>query len=172
MDYKQMWYELKKRLIEETEKNEKGSWRSTAAQQQLNMMARVEVGALVDEYIHCDDEELGEREPKEAQSHIGPGSCPDDTNTENQEKEKTGKDILKDIFGDDFVRDIATLKMKLKGSKEKVIIIDADLDVPEELEREAKDRKIILARAQCGTFKMSKDGPFPMPFPFPLGFLK
>lgn len=171
MNYKKMWYMMKEKLLKEAQTKIPGKESAFAAEQHLKAMADIEIKAMkeeLSEYGCCGCSDGGERQPEENESHIGPRSCPDET----QEKEKTSKDILKDIFGKDFVDNLEDLKAKLNEDGVKVIMVDADLKIPEELEKEAKEKKIAIGRAQCGAFKMGSDGPFPMPFPFPLGFLK
>ena len=166
MNYKKMWYQLKARAITNSRNTKRTPEERKFFDEMMKMMADVEVEAAdKEEYCCCGCSEEIPFFPKDE-------ADPEDTKEERQEKEKTGKDILKDIFGKDFVDNLEDLKAKLNEDGVKVILVDADLKIPEELEKEAKEKKIALGRAQCGAFKVGSDGPFPMPFPFPLGFLK
>lgn len=81
-----------------------------------------------------------------------------------------GKDILRKIFGDDFVSDLETLEKKIVEGKEPVIMVDGDLEIPDNLERAAREKNISIAHVHCGAFEVGAGIPFP--FPFPPGFLK
>ena len=148
MNFEKMWYALKEKLIAESE-NDK-NWIGTAAQNHLNEMAKIEVRA--------------KKEPKEELKEE-PGDV---------KVIEDGKEMLKDIFGKDFVDNLEDLKQKLQEDDTRVILADAELEIPEELEKEAKEKNIMIGRAQCGDFAMRGKCPIPMPLPFlfPEGFLR
>lgn len=47
---------------------------------------------------------------------------------------------------------------------------DGDLEIPDNLERAAREKNISIAHVHCGAFEVGAGIPFP--FPFPPGFLK
>lgn len=117
--------------------------------------------------------------PGELEPPKGEQAKPDSEATADQcgdtEAKSDGTDILKRIFGDDFVSDVETLEKKIREGKEPVIMVDGNMEIPEVLEKEAREKKIDIARVHCGEVKMGKivgNMPFPFPFPFPPGILK
>jgi len=47
---------------------------------------------------------------------------------------------------------------------------DGDLEIPDSLEKAAREKNISIAHAHCEVFRVGARVPFP--FPFPPGFLK
>lgn len=160
MDYQKMWFELKEKMVQEAENNEKASWRSQAAQRHLNLMSKIEVESNKEEECSCcgccDGEEPEPQKGERANRDL--------------EEKLDGKKILKKIFGDDYAEDVETLEKKIYEKGTKVILLDNDLEIPEQLEKEAKERKIMIAKAEIGAIEVRKGMPFP--FPFPLEFMK
>lgn len=149
MDYKKMWYMMKENLLRELQRRELGTIRTDAADQHLKMMEDIEIKAVKESQHVC--ECGGEK------AHCNP-------------KPEDGKDILRKIFGDDFVSDLETLEKKIVEGKEPVIMVDGDLEIPDNLERAAREKNISIAHVHCGAFEVGAGIPFP--FPFPPGFLK
>lgn len=149
MDYKKMWYMMKEKLLRESQRRELGTIRMDAVEQHLKIMDDIEVKAMKESQHVC--ECGGEKTP-----------C--------NPKPEDGKDILRKIFGDDFVSDPETLEKKITEGKEPVIMVDGDLEIPDKLERAAREKNISIAHAHCEAFRVGARVPFP--FPFPPGFLK
>ena len=49
-------------------------------------------------------------------------------------------------------------------------MVDGDLEIPDNLERAAREKNISIAHVHCGAIEVGAGIPFP--FPFPPGFLK
>ena len=168
MDYKKMWYTMKENLLRESQRRELGTIRMETVEQHLKIMDDIEVKAMKESQHVCEcggekaacnqkpEKETGnKREPWEKSAS---GKCKD------TEKPEDGKDILRKIFGDDFVSDLETLGKKITEGKEPVIVVDGDL------EKAAREKNISIAHAHCEAFRVGARVPFP--FPFPPGFLK
>lgn len=177
MDYQKMWFVMKERLMKEGKRMELQPDYRKAADDHLKLMSEIEIKDMAESQHVCECGgccNTGEPEPpKGEQEKPDPeataGKCAD------TEKPDEGKEILKKIFGDDFVCDLETLEKKIREGKEPVIMVDGNLEVPESLEKEAREKKIAIAHAHCGEIKMGKvvgNMPFPFPFPFPPGFMK
>ena len=146
-----------------------------AADDHLKLMSEIEIKAMAESQRVCECGGCcsdGEPEPPK-----GRQAKPDSETTADKygdtEKKPEGSDILKRIFGDDFVSDAETLKKKIREGKGPVIMVDGNLEIPESLEKEAREKKIAIAHAHCGEISMGKVvGNMPFPFPFPPGFLK
>lgn len=106
----------------------------------------------------------------EAGNKREPWGKPTSGKCKDAEKPEDGKDILRKIFGDDFVSDLETLEKKITEGKEPVIMVDGDLEIPDSLEKAAREKNISIAHAHCEAFRVGARVPFP--FPFPPGFLK
>lgn len=175
MDYQKMWYVIKDRLIKEGERIGLQPDCRKAADDHLKLMSEIEIKAMAESQRVCECGGCcsdGEPEPPK-----GRQAKPDSETTADKygdtEKKPEGSDILKRIFGDDFVSDAETLKKKIREGKDPVIMVDGNLEIPESLEKEAREKKIAIAHAHCGEISMGKVvGNMPFPFPFPPGFLK
>lgn len=175
MDYQKMWYVMKDRLMKEGERIGLQPDYRKAADDHLKLMAEIEIKAMAESQRVCECGGCcsdGEPEPPK-----GRQAKPDSETTADKygdtEKKPEGSDILKRIFGDDFVSDAETLKKKIREGKGPVIMVDGNLEIPESLEKEAREKKIAIAHAHCGEISMGKVvGNMPFPFPFPPGFLK
>lgn len=175
MDYQKMWYVMKDRLMKEGERIGLQPDYRKAADDHLKLMSEIEIKAMAESQRVCECGGCcsdGEPEPPK-----GRQAKPDSETTANKygdtEKKPEGSDILKRIFGDDFVSDAETLKKKIREGKGPVIMVDDNLEIPESLEKEAREKKIAIAHAHCGEISMGKVvGNMPFPFPFPPGFLK
>lgn len=112
MDYKKMWYELKDSLMKD--KNSMDASIVASAIRPLDKMSEIEVK----EYKMLSSEESEENGPSDTYP-CNVGSERDQKSNKAAENEcKTGekpdsKDIMKEVFGDDFVRDIETLEKKI-----------------------------------------------------------
>lgn len=175
MDYQKMWYVMKDRLMKEGERIGLQPDYRKAADDHLKLMSEIEIKAMAESQRVCECGGCcsdGEPEPPK-----GRQAKPDSETTADKygdtEKKPEGSDILKRIFGDDFVSDAETLKKKIREGKGPVIMVDGNLEIPESLEKEAREKKIAIAHAHCGEISMGKvvDN-MPFPFPFPPGFLK
>lgn len=177
MDYQKMWYMMKERLMKEGKRMELHPDYRKAADDHLKLMSEIEVKIMAESQHVC---ECGGRcNTNEPVPLKGEQAKPDSEETADKcrdtEKKPDGTDILKRIFGDDFVSDLATLEKKIKEGKDKeqVIMVDGNLEIPECLEKEAREKKITIAHAHCGEIKIGKVvGNIPFPFPFPSGSLK
>lgn len=175
MDYQKMWYVMKNRLMKEGERIGLQPDYRKAADDHLKLMSEIEIKAMAESQRVCECGGCcsdGEPEPPK-----GRQAKPDSETTADKygdtEKKPEGSDILKRIFGDDFVSDAETLKKKIREGKGQVIMVDGNLEIPESLEKEAREKKIAIAHAHCGEISMGKVvGNMPFPFPFPPGFLK
>lgn len=175
MDYQKMWYVMKDRLMKEGERIGLQPDYRKAADDHLKLMSEIEIKAMAESQRVCECGGCcsdGEPEPPK-----GRQAKPDSETTADKygdtEKKPEGSDILKRIFGDDFVSDAETLKKKIREGKDPVIMVDGNLEIPESLEKEAREKKIAIAHAHCGEISMGKVvGNMPFPFPFPPGFLK
>ena len=175
MDYQKMWYVMKDRLMKEGERIGLQPDYRKAADDHLKLMSEIENKAMAESQRVCECGGCcsdGEPEPPK-----GRQAKPDSETTADKygdtEKKPEGSDILKRIFGDDFVSDAETLKKKIREGKGPVIMVDGNLEIPESLEKEAREKKIAIAHAHCGEISMGKVvGNMPFPFPFPPGFLK
>lgn len=175
MDYQKMWYVMKDRLMKEGERIGLQPHYRKAADDHLKLMSEIEIKAMAESQRVCECGGCcsdGEPEPPK-----GRQAKPDSETTADKygdtEKKPEGSDILKRIFGDDFVSDAETLKKKIREGKGPVIMVDGNLEIPESLEKEAREKKIAIAHAHCGEISMGKVvGNMPFPFPFPPGFLK
>lgn len=175
MDYQKMWYVMKDRLMKEGERIGLQPDYRKAADDHLKLMSEIEIKAMAESQRVCECGGCcsdGEPEPPK-----GRQAKPDSETTADKyrdtEKKPEGSDILKRIFGDDFVSDAETLKKKIREGKGPVIMVDGNLEIPESLEKEAREKKIAIAHAHCGEISMGKVvGNMPFPFPFPPGFLK
>lgn len=175
MDYQKMWYVMKDRLMKEGERIGLQPDYRKAADDHLKLMSEIEIKAMAESQRVCECGGCcsdGEPEPPK-----GRQAKPDSETTADKygdtEKKPEGSDILKRIFGDDFVSDAETLKKKFREGKGPVIMVDGNLEIPESLEKEAREKKIAIAHAHCGEISMGKVvGNMPFPFPFPPGFLK
>lgn len=175
MDYQKMWYVMKDRLMKEGERIGLQPDYRKAADDHLKLMSEIEIKAMAESQRVCECGGCcsdGEPEPPK-----GRQAKPDSETTADKygdtEKKPEGSDILKRIFGDDFVSDAETLKKKIREGKSPVIMVDGNLEIPESLEKEAREKKIAIAHAHCGEISMGKVvGNMPFPFPFPPGFLK
>ena len=175
MDYQKMWYVMKDRLMKEGERIGLQPDYRKAADDHLKLMSGIEIKAMAESQRVCECGGCcsdGEPEPPK-----GRQAKPDSETTADKygdtEKKPEGSDILKRIFGDDFVSDAETLKKKIREGKDPVIMVDGNLEIPESLEKEAREKKIAIAHAHCGEISMGKVvGNMPFPFPFPPGFLK
>lgn len=174
MDYKKMWYMMKENLLRESQRRELGTIRMDAADQHLKMMEDIEIKAVKEsqhvcecggEKAHCNpkpEKETGNK--REPWGKSASGKCKD------TEKLEDAKGILREIFGDDFVSDPETLEKKIVEGKEPVIMVDSDLEIPDKLERAAREKNISIAHVHYGAFRVGAVIPFP--FPFPPEFLK
>ena len=175
MDYQKMWYVMKDRLMKEGERIGLQPDYRKAADDHLKLMSEIEIKAMEESQRVCECGGCcsdGEPEPPK-----GRQAKPDSETTADKygdtEKKPEGSDILKRIFGDDFVSDAETLKKKIREGKGPVIMVDGNLEIPKSLEKEAREKKIAIAHAHCGEISMGKVvGNMPFPFPFPPGFLK
>lgn len=175
MDYQKMWYVMKDRLMKEGERIGLQPDYRKSADDHLKLMSEIEIKAMAESQRVCECGGCcsdGEPEPPK-----GRQAKPDSETTADKygdtEKKPEGSDILKRIFGDDFVSDAETLKKKIREGKGPVIMVDGNLEIPESLEKEAREKKIAIAHAHCGEISMGKVvGNMPFPFPFPPGFLK
>lgn len=175
MDYQKMWYVMKDRLMKEGERIGLQPDYRKAADDHLKLMSEIEIKAMAESQRVCECGGCcsdGEPEPPK-----GRQAKPDSETTADKygdtEKKPEGSDILKRIFGDDFVSDAETLKKKIREGKGPVIMVDGNLEIPESLEKEAREKKIAIAHAHCGEISMGKVvGNMQFPFPFPPGFLK
>lgn len=179
MDYQKMWFVMKERLMKEGKHMELQPDYRKAADDHLKLMSEIEIKTMAESQHVCECGgccEPGEPEPPRGeQAKPDPEATADKCKDTMRKPEPDGVNILKKIFGDDFVCDLETLEKKIREGKEPVIMVDGNLEVPESLEKEARDKKIAIAHAHCGEIKMGKvvgDMPFPFPFPFPPGFLK
>lgn len=172
MDYQKMWYVMKDRLMKEGERIGLQPDYRKAADDHLKLMSEIEIKAMAESQRVCECGGCcsdGEPEPPK-----GRQAKPDSETTADKygdtEKKPEGSDILKRIFGDDFVSDLETLEKKIVEGKEPVIMVDGDLEIPDNLERAAREKNISIAHVYCGAFEVGAGIPFP--FPFPPGFLK
>lgn len=148
MNYQRMWYILKERLMKGIKDGNAGNTKPITGLRMLEMITDIEcaeaaVGLTGESGERCCNTE----------------SCGAEQKQEHQEQRTNGdteggnnKEVLRDIFGADFVEDLDVLRQKIEqkdGSKADVIMVDADLDVPEELEKLADEKKIMIARAEC-----------------------
>ena len=142
------------------------------ANKYLNLMSDIEVKAMKErmrmgECGSCCDH--GEPEPpKGIVGKQDPYKNSESGKSRETESPDDGK--LRKIFGDDFVSDLETLEKKIVEGKEPVIMVDGDLEIPDNLERAAREKNISIAHVHCGAFEVGAGIPFP--FPFPPGFLK
>lgn len=154
MNYQEMWYTLKEKLIKEHEdlkKTERTGAGTTAVRKVMDDMAKIEVREAA-KHKMLSNSKCGE----------SPGTVGNkQEEPEKPEDSQKGNGKLKDIFGEKFVDDIPTLEQAMKGRKDTVIIIDGNMKVPEHLEQEARDRNIKLARTLYGEVKVSSGFPFP-----------
>lgn len=169
MDYKKMWYMMKENLLRESQRRELGTIRMDTADQHLKMMEDIEIKAVKEsqhvcecggEKAHCNpkpEKETGNK--REPWGKSTSGKCKD------AEKTEDGKNILRKIFGDDFVSDLETLKKKIAEGKEPVIMVDGDLEIPDSLEKAAREKNISIAHAHCEAFRVGAGIPFPFPYP-------
>lgn len=172
MDYQKMWYVMKDRLMKEGERIGLQPDYRKAADDHLKLMSEIEIKAMAESQRVCECGGCcsdGEPEPPK-----GRQAKPDSETTADKygdtEKKPEGSDILKRIFGDDFVSDLETLEKKIAEGKEPVIMVDGDLEIPDSLEKAAREKNISIAHAHCGAFRVGAGIPFP--FPFPPEFLK
>lgn len=172
MDYQKMWYVMKDRLMKEGERIGLQPDYRKAADDHLKLMSEIEIKAMAESQRVCECGGCcsdGEPEPPK-----GRQAKPDLETTADKygdtEKKPEGSDILKRIFGDDFVSDLETLEKKIVEGKEPVIMVDGDLEIPDNLERAAREKNISIAHVHCGAFEVGAGILFP--FPFPPGFLK
>lgn len=175
MDYQKMWYTMKERLMKEGKRMELQPDYRKAADEHLKLMSEIEVKTMAESQRVC--ECGGCCNPGEPEPPKGEQAKPDPEATADKrgdtEAKPDGTDILKRIFGDDFVSDVETLEKKIREGKEPVIMVDGNMEIPEYLEKEAREKRIAIAHAHCGEIKMGKIvGNMPFPFPFPPGFLK
>ena len=174
MNYERMWYQLKERMVASSRNTTRLPENRKAFEEQLKIMADIEVKESHLK-IYGDDGRaemlFEEKQPEEKKSNIGPGSCAKEEPGDVKVIED-GKEMLKDIFGKDFVDNLEDLEKKLDEEGVKVILVDAELKIPEELEKKADEKEIMIGRAQCGAIRMGAMGPLPLPFLFPGGFLK
>lgn len=183
MDYQKMWFSMKEHLLRDEEIARESRRRGVnpgeleKANKYLNLMSDIEVKAM-----------------KEGMRMVGCGSCCDHGEPEppkgivgkqdphknsesgkNRETESPddGKDILRDIFGKRYVSDLETLEKRIRDAKEPVIMVDGDLDIPESLQKEAREKKIAIAKARCGVINAENIREIlPFPYPFHLEIMK
>ena len=159
MDYQKMWYMMKERLLKEAEKKDSTVGNYVTAKH-LKWMSEIEIKAVAESQRVCECGGCcndGEPEPpKGSQAKPDPEATADKCG--DTEKKPEGADILKKIFGDDFVSDVETLEKKIREGKTPVIMVDGNLEIPESLEKEARDKKIAIAHAHCEEFKMGRIG--------------
>lgn len=174
MDYKKMWYMMKENLLRELQRRELETIRTDAADQHLKMMEDIEIKAVKESQHVCEcggeKAHCNQKPEKETGNKREPWGKPTSGKCKDAEKPEDGKDILRKIFGDDFVSDLETLEKKIAEGKEPVIMVDGDLEIPDSLEKAAREKNISIAHAHCGAFRVGARIPFP--FPFPPEFLK
>ena len=119
MDYQKMWYVMKDRLMKEGERIGLQPDYRKAADDHLKLMSEIEIKAMAESQRVCECGGCcsdGEPEPPK-----GRQAKPDSETTADKygdtEKKPEGSDILKRIFGDDFVSDAETLKKDQRGQR-------------------------------------------------------
>lgn len=142
MDYQKMWMKLRSRAVID-------NWLDISYKQRQSLaalMSNIEI-----------EEAKEEQKLKDQQEAMA--SMEEDTAGKDCENESTEdkiafgdnliKRFLSEVFGDKLIDSINKLETEMVFAKDKVILIADDLKVPEELEKEAKEKNITLARVRC-----------------------
>lgn len=153
MDYQKMWMKLRSRAVID-------NWLDISYQQRQSLaalMSNIEI-----------EEAKEEQKLKDQQEAMA--SMEEDTAGKDCENESTEdkiafgdnliKRFLSEVFGDKLIDSVNKLETEMVFAKDKVILIADDLKVPEELEKEAKEKNITLARVRCVRSSVG------IPFPF------
>lgn len=153
MDYQKMWMKLRSRAVID-------NWLDISYKQRQSLaalMSNIEI-----------EEAKEEQKLKDQQEAMA--SMEEDTAGKDCENESTEdkiafgdnliKRFLSEVFGDKLIDSINKLETEMVFAKDKVILIADDLKVPEELEKEAKEKNITLARVRC--VRSNVGIPFPL----------
>lgn len=153
MDYQKMWMKLRSRAVID-------NWLDISYKQRQSLaalMSNIEI-----------EEAKEEQKLKDQQEAMA--SMEEDTAGKDCENESTEdkiafgdnliKRFLSEVFGDKLIDSVNKLETEMVFAKDKVILIADDLKVPEELEKEAKEKNITLARVRC--VRSSVGIPFPL----------
>lgn len=153
MDYQKMWMKLRSRAVID-------NWLDISYKQRQSLaalMSNIEI-----------EEAKEEQKLKDQQEAMA--SMEEDTAGKDGENESTEdkiafgdnliKRFLSEVFGDKLIDSVNKLETEMVFAKDKVILIADDLKVPEELEKEAKEKNITLARVRC--VRSSVGIPFPL----------
>ena len=153
MDYQKMWMKFRSRAVID-------NWLDISYKQRQSLaalMSNIEI-----------EEAKEEQKLKDQQEAMA--SMEEDTAGKDCENESTEdkiafgdnliKRFLSEVFGDKLIDSVNKLETEMVFAKDKVILIADDLKVPEELEKEAKEKNITLARVRC--VRSSVGIPFPL----------
>ncbi len=153
MDYQKMWMKLRSRAVID-------NWLDISYKQRQSLaalMSNIEIEEA--------KEEQKLKDQQEAMASMEEDTAGKDRENENTEdKIAFGDNLIKrflsEVFGDKLIDSVNKLETEMVFAKDKVILIADDLKVPEELEKEAKEKNITLARVRC--VRSSVGIPFPL----------
>lgn len=156
MNYERMWFALKESLIDS--RNDGDISTSLSARLALHKMDGIEVKEAKKA------QQSGNVEPNRKCTCECGGHKPD---TDQEECKNSKADVfLKSVFGKDMVTDLEELANRIDAKTDDEIdflMVDGNLDIPEELEDAAREKGLIFARVE----KVGK-GSIPLPgIPFP-----
>ena len=152
MDYQKMWMKLRSRAVID-------NWLDISYQQRQSLaalMSNIEIEEA--------KEEQKLKDQQEAMASMEEAAGKDGENESTEGKIAFGDNLIKrflsEVFGDKLIDSVNKLETEMVFAKDKVILIADDLKVPEELEKEAKEKNITLARVRC--VRSSVGIPFPL----------
>lgn len=169
MNFERMWLELKNKAIQEIGRRELGPENAQRNKDLLELMSRIEVeDARRNQEARCRCQDHGGRKvPNEKDQRE---QKQQDMNDPRKQPESKGTEILKKIFGSDYVDNLDDLEKKIKEKGRKFIMADGSLEIPERLLNLAKEYKVTITHASCEAFEIGRL--FPSPFPLPPEFMK
>ena len=152
MDYQKMWMKLRSRAVID-------NWLDISYQQRQSLaalMSNIEIEEAKEE------QKLKDQQGARASMEEAAGKDGENESTEG--KIAFGDNLIKcflsEVFGDKLIDSVNKLETEMVFAKDKVILIADDLKVPEELEKEAKEKNITLARVRC--VRSNVGIPFPL----------
>lgn len=141
MDYQKMWMKLRSRAVID-------NWLDISYQQRQSLaalMSNIEIEEA--------KEEQKLKDQQEARASMEEAAGKDGENESTEDKIAFGDNLIKrflsEVFGDKLIDSVNKLETEMVFAKDKIILIADDLKVPEELEKEAKEKNITLARVRC-----------------------
>lgn len=142
MDYQKMWMKLRSRAVID-------NWLDISYKQRQSLaalMSNIEIEEA--------KEEQKLKDQQEARASMEEDTAGKDCENESTEDKIAFDDnlikcFLSEVFGDKLIDSVNKLETEMVFAKDKVILIADDLKVPEELEKEAKEKNITLARVRC-----------------------